>query len=207
MVGATWQLSGHCLEVCNCEFLCPCIPSNRLARPTAGHCTTVLTFKIDEGSCGDVPLDDLAFAVALRTPGPMADGNWSVGVIIDERANAEQQESLVAIARGQAGGPMEPMLALTTEFLGVELRPITFQMDGMKRSVSIPGLVDQEAEGVPSPVRPGEPMYLDNTGHRANPRIALAKAARNHIHAFGLDWNDDGGSNSGAYAPFSWRVS
>ncbi|MEE9158624.1 MAG: DUF1326 domain-containing protein [Gammaproteobacteria bacterium] len=207
MVDATWQLNGHCLEVCNCEFLCPCIPSNRTARPTAGHCITVLTFKIDKGFCGDVTLDDLGFAVALRTPGPMADGSWSVGVIIDERARTEQQETLVAIARGQAGGPMEPMLALTSEFLGVELRPIEFRKNGMKWSVSIPDLVDQEAEGVPSPVKPGEPMYLDNTGHRANPRIALAKAARNHIHAFGLDWDDDSGSNSGAFAPFNWKVS
>lgn len=207
MADATWQLKGHCLEVCNCEFLCPCIPSNRTARPTAGHCTTVLTFKIDEGFCGDVRLDDLAFAIALRTPGPMADGNWSVGVIIDDRATSEQQETLVAIARGQAGGPMEPMLALTTEFLGVESRPIEFRKNSMKWSVSIPDLVDQEAEGVPSPVKPGEPMYLDNTGHRANPRIALARAARNHIHAFGLDWDDDGGSNSSAFAPFSWKVS
>ncbi len=136
----------------------------------------------------------------------MADGNWSVGVIIDERATTEQQEALIAIARGQAGGPMEPMLALTAEFLGVELRPIEFRKNGMKWSVSIPGLVDQKAEGVPSPVRPGEPMYLENTGHRANPRIALAKAARNHIHAFGLDWDDGGGSNSAAFAPFSWKV-
>ena len=67
----------------------------------------------------------------------LADGNWSVGVIIDERATTEQKETLVAIARGQAGGPMEPMLALTTEFLGVESRPILFQKNGMKWSVLI----------------------------------------------------------------------
>ena len=101
---------------------------------------------------------------------------------------------------------MEPILALTTKFLGVELMPIEFRKNGMQRSVSILDVVNQEAAGVPSPVKPGEPMYMDNTGHRANPRIALAKASRNHIHAFGLDWDDDGGFNSGAYAPFEWKV-
>ena len=207
MVDPIWRLTGHCLEVCNCEYLCPCIPTNRTAQPTAGHCTTVLTFHIDRGSHGDLRLDDLSFAVVLRTPGPMAEGNWSVGVIVDERATAEQQKVLVEIARGQAGGPMEPMLALTTEFLGVEAKPIHFNQDGMKWSVSIPELVDQAAEGMPSPVKPSEPIYLDNTGHRANPRIAVGKARRNHIHAFGLDWDDDGGTNSCAFAPFSWSVS
>ncbi len=101
---------------------------------------------------------------------------------------------------------MEVMLVLKTEYLGFETRSIEFRKNGMKWSVSIPDLVDQVAEGVPSPVKPGEPIYLDNSCHRANPRIALAKASRNHIHAFGLDWDDDGGSNSGAFAPFSWKV-
>lgn len=201
-----WELKGHCLEVCNCQFLCPCIPTNRTAEPTEGHCTTVLTFKIDTGTYGNLSLDDLAFVVAIRTPGRMADGNWSVGIIVDERATAEQCDALTVIARGKAGGPLEPMLALTTEFLGVEVRPITFERDSMKWAVSIPGMVDQEAEGAPSPVRPGEPIYLDNTGHRANPRIALARAIRNHVHAFGLDWDNNTGSSSGAFAPFSWAV-
>lgn len=200
----TWQLSGDCLEVCNCEYLCPCIPSNRTARPTQGQCTTALSFHINNGCYGDLPLDDLSFVVVLRTPGPMAEGDWSVGVIIDERAAPEQRQALVSIARGEVGGPMGPVAALTSEFLGVESKPIHFQKDGLTRSLSVPGWLDQAAEGVPSPVKPGEPMYLDNTGHRANPRIALARANRNHIHAFNLDWVDDSGTNSSAFAPFEW---
>ena len=40
------------------------------------------------------------------TPGVMLEGNWSVGLIVDERATAEQEQAIAAIASGQAGGPM-----------------------------------------------------------------------------------------------------
>jgi hypothetical protein len=174
--------------------------------PTEGRCTTVLTFHVDQGRIGDVTIEDLSFAVVLETPSVMADGDWVVGVIVDDRASPEQHEALVAVAKGDLGGPLEPMVALMSEFLGVESKRIEFTKEDMRWSVSIPDRVEQEAEGVLSPVRPGEPMYLDNTGHRANPRIALAKARRNRIHAFGLEWHDDSGTNSGAFAPFEWSA-
>lgn len=50
-----------------------------------------------------------------------------------------------------------------------------------------------------------EPMYLDNAPHPANKRLALAKAVRSHLHAFGLDWDDASGRNNGHFAPFNWQ--
>jgi len=35
----------------------------------------------------------------------MIQGDWKVGLIVDERANAEQEQAIAAIATGQAGGP------------------------------------------------------------------------------------------------------
>jgi len=48
-------------------------------------------------------------------------------------------------------------------------------------------------------------MYFDNSGHPANDRLALAKATRSHLNAFGLMWNDVSGQNNGHFAPFSWQ--
>jgi len=151
-----------------------------------------------------VTLDDLNFAVVLRTPGPMIDGNWSVGMITDERASPEQQQALVEIASGQACGPMANLAPLIGDFRGVEVKSIQFQRSGMNRSVFIPGVLDEAAQGVPG-ANADEPMYLDNVGHPASTRLALAKAVRSHLHAFGLDWDDDSGSNNGHFAPFSWQ--
>ena len=60
---------------------------------------------------------------------------------------------LAGIASGQAGGPMAAVGPLVERMLGVEARPITYTKDRMKRSLSIPGVLEQSLEGMPSPVK------------------------------------------------------
>jgi hypothetical protein len=201
-----WQVSGQYFETCSCDFLCPCITSGLTALPTNGVCTAALGFQIGRGHHGGVSLDGLRFVVVLRTPGEMVKGNWSVGVIADERASPEQQQALVGIASGQAGGPMAALGPLVGTFLGVESGAITFTQSGNRWSMSVPGKLDQAVEPVPG-ARPDEPLYIDNTVHPANTRLALAKATGSHVHAFGLDWDDTSGQNNGHFAPFSWQSS
>ncbi|MGH7899250.1 MAG: DUF1326 domain-containing protein, partial [Candidatus Binatia bacterium] len=173
--------------------------------PTKGHCHFALVFEIDKGTHGNVALDGLSFAVLGYTPAAMGAGDWSVGVVVDERANDAQRDALVAIASGKAGGPMAALAPLLSKFLGVETKPIRYQRDGMRRSVSIDGVLDQALEGVASLSKPGEPVVIDNGAHPANARLALAKATRSHLHAFGMSWDDTSGRNNGHFAPFSWQ--
>jgi hypothetical protein len=137
----------------------------------------------------------------------MGEGNWSVGVITDARASAEQQEALAAIASGQGGGPMAALGPLVGNFLGVETGSFTYQANGLTHTVSVAGVLDQECIGVPSAVKPVEAIYIDNTLHPTNARLALATASRSHVHAFGLDWDDTSGTNNGHFAPFNWQAS
>ena len=65
-------------------------------------------------------------------------------------------------------------------------------------------LIDQALEGVPGPARPGEPIYLDNTCHPVNSRLALANAKRSKFNAFGIRWDDSSGTRNGHFAPFAW---
>jgi hypothetical protein len=206
MAAATqaWQLRGQFFETCSCEYLCPCIWSNAAARPTRGDCISALAYHVEQGRYGETALDGLTFAVLVRTPEAMANGNWSVGLIVDERARPEQREALATIVSGRAGGPMANFAPLIADFRGVQTAPIEFRQEGMRRSVAIPGLLDQAAEGVPG-ANQGEPLSIENTVHPANTRLALAKAVRSHLHAFGLDWDDDSGRNNGHFAPFEWR--
>jgi hypothetical protein len=73
------------------------------SRPTEGVCNVPIIFHIESGSYGDVPLDGLNVALAIHTPGPMAEGNWSVAAYIDQRADDKQTEALGAIFTGAAG--------------------------------------------------------------------------------------------------------
>jgi hypothetical protein len=206
MASAGWAIEGRYFETCNCEFLCPCISSNLTAEPTNGDCKVALAFEIERGSKDGVSLDGLAFIVVARSPGAMGKGNWTVGLVIDDRANAGQADAILAIASGQAGGPMAHLAPVIGTFAGVERRPIKFASDGNRYSVSAGDLVDQACEGVKASPNAAEPMALVNTGHPVSSRLALARASHQHFHAFGIDWDDASGRHNGHFAPFRWQA-
>jgi hypothetical protein len=165
-----------------------------------------MAMQIERGSFGDVPLNGLTFIVLAMTPEEMAKGNWSVGLVIDERATAAQRDAITAIASGAAGGPMAPLSGLIGKFLGAEQAPIRFERDGKKFTVTAGKLVDMAGEGAMG-IDPSanEPLYLENTGHPVSSRLAVAHASKSHVHALGLTWDDASGKNNGHYAPFNWR--
>ena len=206
MATPAWKVSGQYYETCSCDFVCPCVPGQMAVSPSKGLCTFAMAFQVDRGSYGDVSLDGLGFIVLGFTPEAMGKGNWSVGLIADERASVEQRDAITAIASGAAGGPMSALSGLIGKFLGVELAPIRFDRDGAKWSVQASKLVDMAAEGAMG-INPAatEPLHLENTGHPASDRFALAHASRSHVHALGLAWDDVTGKNNGQYAPFSWQ--
>ena len=124
---ASWQISGEYMETCNCTMLCPCITSNLSAKPTEGDCKAAVALRIDTGAKDGVALDGLAFIVMMHSPGPMAAGNMTVGLIVDERATEAQVEAITDIATGAAGGPMAALAPLVGRIAGVERRPIRFE--------------------------------------------------------------------------------
>ncbi len=201
---AGWRIEGQYMETCNCSYICPCIGSNLTATPTEGDCKFAIAMRIDEGSKDGVSLDGLAFIVLAHTPRAMAEGDFTVGLIVDEAADEDQVQAITDIASGAAGGPMAALAPLVGRMAGVEKRPIRFEGGGLSWSVGAGELVDQACEGVESAVRPGEPLYIDNGAHPANARLALAKASHTRFHAFGIDWEDASGTRNGHFAPFSW---
>lgn len=205
MAGNEWRLSGEYFETCNCDYLCICQETKGAGVPTEGECIAPLFFQIENGNFGEVSLDGLAFAIIIHTPGPMAEGNWKVGLIVDDRANPDQRNALATIGKGEAGGVPGRLTLLTGQFAGVEYLPIRFEKSGMTRGVKIGDALDQAVEGVPGRGDPSEPIYMDNTGHPASNRLALAKATRSHLHVFGTDWDDESGIKNGHYAPFDWQ--
>jgi hypothetical protein len=208
MTTPAWSVDGQYYETCSCDFVCPCLPGGMAARPSKGSCTFAMAFSIEHGSFGAVSLDGLGFIVLGYTPEEMGKGNWSVGLIADERASAEQRDAIAAIASGGAGGPMAALSGLVGSFLGVEAAPIRFDRQGLRWSVTAAPFVAMSAEGAKG-LNPDatEPMHLDHTGHPAADRFALARAANSRVKALGLAWEDTGGANNGQYAPFSWRSS
>jgi len=204
VASTSWSVSGQYYETCNCDFVCPCVPGQLAVRPTKGDCQFAMAFQVERGSFGNVRLDGIGFVILGLTPGEMGKGNWSVGLITDARATAEQRDAITAIASGQAGGPMAALSGLIGKFLGVESAPITFNRQGRAWSITAGDLLDMSATGA-SGLNPDKELRLENTGHPAADSFTLARASRSRINALGLSWRDDTGTNNGQYAPFSWK--
>jgi len=82
-MGKSWKIEGKYVEYCSCDHGCPC---ESMADPTYGDCTGLVAFKIDKGSCEDVPLDDLIVVGTFYFPRAIHHGHGVFQPILDERA-------------------------------------------------------------------------------------------------------------------------
>ena len=201
---SAWKIEGQYMETCNCTFLCPCITSNLTATPTEGECKAAIAMRINRGEKDGVKLDGLMFIVVINSPKAMAEGDLTVGLIVDERASAEQTDAIAAIATGSAGGPMAALGPLVGRIAGIERRPISFVQHGLEFSVKAGELIDQACVGVASAMNPDQALAVDNVAHPVNSRLSLAKATRSLFNVFGISWKDSSGTRNGHFAPFSW---
>lgn len=92
------------IVACNCDWGCPC---NFNARPTKGKCEGGWTWYVEDGTYGDVELDDLSFSVYANWPGAIHEGQGEALILLDERGNAEQRAAIQTLVSGKVGGPWE----------------------------------------------------------------------------------------------------
>ena len=200
-----WRIAGDYFENCNCDVVCPCLfsPAPQMtATPTQGVCDVAFGFHIEQGRYGDVTLDGLNAAMIAHTPGPMADGNWSLALYLDERADERQRAALQDIFSGAAGGTMGALAPLVGTVLGVKTAPITFTKDGKRRAVEIPGVMSMGVHAAPS-LNPDAEIWAANA-HPFNPQgVAMAVGDEGSRWAdYGLRWDNSG--KNGHYAPITW---
>ena len=137
----TWSLKGTYFESCNCDVVCPCL---FLSDPTEGECTALVGWHIEEGTDEDVSLSGLNVALAVHSPGNMAQNQWKVAVYVDEQASEAQNGSLMRIFGGQAGGHPARLATHIGEIVGVKNVPIDFSVKNGKYSLKIPEIADVE---------------------------------------------------------------
>jgi hypothetical protein len=102
----TWRIAGRYFESCNCEAICPCrrIDGVPGGRSTYGECLGVLTWLIEDGLAGDVPLAGLKVAFTTRYHDDEPGSPWRYVMYVDARADATQREALEGVFTGRFGG-------------------------------------------------------------------------------------------------------
>jgi hypothetical protein len=198
-----WNVKGTYIETCSCEFMCPCNFSFAHGADY-DRCRVTLVFNITEGTVEGTDVGGLVVAAIADTPKVMTEGNWRLGLIIDNRASDEQAEKLLGVFSGQLGGPMAGLAPLIGENLGVERAPIEVHEDGLRHSVRIGDGVDFEIEDVvPFGVETGEPARIVGMFHPAGSEFRAAEAKRATISAFGIEYE---GKSALSASQFSWAA-
>jgi hypothetical protein len=138
-----WNLTGSYVETCSCELMCPCNLSFDHGA-TYDFCRVTLVFNIREGAVEGVDISGRRVALIADTPKVMTDGNWRLGVYVDDQAGDEQFDKLVQVFGGQLGGPMAALAPLVGEIIGVERAAIEVADDGLRHSVRVGDTIDFE---------------------------------------------------------------
>lgn len=197
----SWKLEGTYFENCNCTWVCPCSVSSLTAPSTGDRCQVVLVYHVDSGEVDGTDVSGLTFAIVADTPKQMTDGNWNLGLIIDEAASDEQHQKLAGAASGQMGGPPAALGPLIGKVLGVEKAPIDYSNDGLKHRVRIGDDIEIAVEDwVPQGL--DRPTKLDGVFHPSGSVITIAKPTSTRIKAFGMEFHNEG--RSAFSGPFNW---
>ena len=196
----SWNLSGSYFETCSCELMCPCNMSFDHGA-TYDYCRVTLVFNIKAGEIEGTDVSGLTVAAIVDSPKVMTEGNWKLGMFVDERATDEQLEKLTAVFGGQKGGPMEALGPLVGEILGVERAAIAVEEDGLRHSVRIGNKIDFEIEDiVPFGVETGQPVRLVGMFHPVSSEFNAAEAKRSRINAFGIQYEGKTGISASQFA-------
>src|SRR4026209_2694532 len=171
---------------------------------TYDYCRVTFVFDIREGEMEGTDVSGLKLAAIADSPKVMTEGNWKLGIFVDENATDEQADKLVKVFTGQLGGPMAGLAPPVGEVLGVEKAAINVSDDGLSHSVHIGDGIDFEIEDiVPFGVETGQPVRFDGMFHPVGSDLTMAEAKRSRINAFGIEFEGKTGLST---SEFSWAA-
>ena len=159
MAMTEWFVKAREFSNCNCSYGCPCQFN---ALPTHGNCMASIGYQIDEGRFGDVKLDGLRAAATYKWPGAVHQGNGTMQLIIDERADSKQRDALLSVMSGKETKDMATVwwvyAAMCPTKLEPLFKPIEFEVDvnARRARLVVPGVVETIGEPIRNPVTGAE---------------------------------------------------
>jgi len=199
----SWNLTGSYVETCSCELMCPCNLSFDHGA-TYDYCRVTLAFDIRAGDVDGTDISGRTVVIIADAPKVMTEGNWRLGMFIDDGADQEQFDKLVAVFSGQLGGPMAALAPLVGEILGAERAAIEVGDDGLRHTLKVGDKIDFEIEDiVPFGVETGEPVRFQGMFHPVGDDLTMAEAKRTSINAYGISYEGKTGLSKSS---FSWAA-
>ena len=199
----SWNLRGSYAETCSCELMCPCNLSFDHGA-TYDYCRVTLGFNVREGAVDGTDVAGRKVVIIADSPKVMTEGNWKLGVYVDDEASDEQFDKLIQVFSGQLGGPMAGLAPLIGEVVGTERASIEMDDVGLRHSVRVGDKIEFEIEDiVPFGKEDGQPVKFQGMFHPVAPDLTMAEAKHSRINAFGITYQ---GKTGISYANFSWTA-
>ena len=202
--GSNWKLEGDYFEGCNCASICPCIFK---LDSTEGECKIVVAWHIERGyfGNGDIKLDNLNVVYAIYAPGNMFTGpKWKLALYVDDKASEQQKDALTKIYSGQVGGFFGAAANHVGEVMGIKSVPIDFAVEGKRRRLKIPALLEIEIEGLNGSNTTVDHVVV-NPGFTIAPGYdsIIARSTKHTYNDHGLEWDNSG--RNGFYSRFRYE--
>jgi hypothetical protein len=115
-------------------------------------------YRFDEGRFGDVDLGGLCAAATWKWPGAVHQGNGTMQLIIDQRADAKQRDALVTVMSGKETKNAATMWWVYSAMCPTKLeplfKPIEFEVDvdARRAHLLVPGIIETVGEPIRNPV-------------------------------------------------------
>jgi hypothetical protein len=187
-----YKLEGRLLEVCDCNVPCPCWIGED---PDNGTCKTALAWHFDKGTIDGVDVSGTTIACVAFVPGNILQGNWRAAIYVGQNASQQQEEAILKVYTGKAGGPIADLVKLIGEVVSVEKVPITFTVQEGRGTLKIGDVAHAELEPYKGAMGgnttlsdtvfstvPGAPVYVGKASvyRSKNPKLGIDVDLQNH---------------------------
>ena len=185
--GAGYELEGSLLEVCTCNVLCPCWIGED---PDGGDCLSVVAYHFDRGKIRGVDVSGLTVASAVHIPGNVLAGNWKQVLYVDDAADEEQFDAIVAMMTGELGGPLGDLAQLVGERVAIERAPMSHSIVDGAGSLKVGDVITADMHPYRGP--DGSTTTLQNSIFSTVPGspayVGVADYQKVDIPQHGLTW-------------------
>jgi hypothetical protein len=120
----------------------------------------------------------------IHLPSNLTSGDWTVGLVVDSAASAEQASSVEKILSGKAGGPFGELAQFIGTYAGMERANVSVA-DGKKPSATIEG--KSEIQFQPVLGVDGAPTTVKNAMFGFAPEFQVGSSS-GHSDAFGITY-------------------
>jgi len=180
-----WEIKGKEFTNCNCSYGCPCQFN---ALPTHGFCAAAAGYHFEAGHFGAMKLDGLSAGAIWRWPGAVHQGNGSMQLIVDKRADEKQREAVIKIMSGEETAEMATMWWVFSAMCPTKLEPIfetidlTIDVDARRATFVVAGVLESVGEPIRNPVTGAEHRVRIDLPHGFEYRMAEIGSGRTRTH-------------------------